>query len=185
MRTFVIGCNHRSAPVEMRERIAFDESDLPRALQALTRRFPCCEAVLLSTCNRTELYVARPVHDRPRFEDVVEFIADFRGIAAADFAEGLYHYADAEAVRHLFCVVSSLDSMVLGETQIANQVKVAYDVAMSVGTIGQPLTALFHGRSACRRTFARGRTSHPVGSAWAARLWISPGRSSPGSTTSA
>lgn len=143
MRTFVIGCNHRSAPVEMRERIAFDEADIPRALQALTRRFPSCEAVLLSTCNRTELYVARPVHDRPRFEDVVEFIADFRGIAAADFAEGLYHYADAEAVRHLFRVASSLDSMVLGETQIANQVKAAYDVAMSVGTIGQPLTALF------------------------------------------
>ena len=143
MRTFVIGCNHRSAPVEVRERIVFDEADVPRALQTLTERFPDCEAVLLSTCNRTELYISRPLHGVPRIKEVIEFIADFHGIAAADFAKGLYHYEDAEAIRHLFRVASSLDSMVLGETQIANQAKVAYDTATSAGTIGRQLKSLF------------------------------------------
>ena len=127
----------------MRERIVFNEADVPRALQELSLRFPCCEAVLLSTCNRMELYITRPIHGRPRFTDLIDFFSEFHGVPSADFVEGLYHYEDAEAIRHLFRVTSSLDSMVLGETQIANQAKAAYDVAAKVGTMGKQLKSLF------------------------------------------
>lgn len=143
MRTLVIGCNHRSAPVELRERIAFDAAQIDRALQQLSLRFPCCEAVLISTCNRMELYLARPVHGQPRLEQAIEFIADFHDVPVDQIAASFYHHEDIEAVRHLFRMVSSLDSMVLGESQILSQAKEAFERARAAGTTGKRLEALF------------------------------------------
>jgi len=80
MRTFVVGCNHRSAPVEKREKIAFGEAAVPTALESFKRQFPEAEVVLLSTCNRVEFYVSRPMHGRPRIDETIAFIGEFHGI---------------------------------------------------------------------------------------------------------
>ena len=169
MRTLVIGCNHRSAPVEVRERIAFDPAAVDRALRELTIRFPCSEGVLISTCNRMELYVSRPVHGHPRIDEVIQFIADFHGISAADITASFFHHEDVEAVRHLFRMVSSLDSMVLGVSQILAQARQAYELARSVGTVGKRLDALF------QHAFAAAKEIH-------AKTAIATGRLSVGST---
>lgn len=143
MRTLVVGCNHRSAPVEIRERIAFGEAEVARALQMFREAFPTSECVLLSTCNRMEMYVARPINVPPRISETVEFIGRCRGLPPSAFAGGLYSKEDTEAVRHLFRVVSSLDSMVVGETQILGQVKTAFESAQAAGTVGNRLNDLF------------------------------------------
>jgi glutamyl-tRNA reductase len=169
MRTIVIGCNHRSAPVEVRERIAFDPSGVPRAIEQLRGKHPECEVVLVSTCNRMEFYLARPLQGRPRFEDVVHFLAEFHGIVPQDFATSLYHYEDVEAVRHLFRVVSSLDSMVLGESQILAQTREGFEIARSHRTVGPALEPLF------QRAFSVAKDIHT-------RTAIATGRLSVGST---
>lgn len=167
MRTIVIGCNHRTALIEIRERLAFDRKAAADALRGLRRRFPCCEAVIVSTCNRTELYVARPIHGHPRIEEAIDFLASCRGLAANAFSRSVYHYEDIEAIRHLFRVVSSLDSMVLGDSQILAQVKEAVAVATEVGMIGSHLQTLF------QRAFAAAKEIHT-------RTDISGGRTSVG-----
>ena len=169
MRTFVIGCNHRTAPVEVRERIAFDAPAVPQALQRLGERFPCTETVLVSTCNRMEFYVARPVAGRPRIDEVIDFIGDFHGLGAQEFGAALYSHEDVEAVRHLFRVVSSLDSMVLGESQILAQTKDAFETARTIGTVGKTLGGLFP------RAFNVAKDIHT-------RTTIATGRVSVGST---
>lgn len=143
MRLLVIGCNHRSAPVEVRERIAFDAAGVKRALGMFRESFPDTECVLLSTCNRMELYVARPEGGAPRIGEAISFIGDCHGVDASLFANALYTYEDAEAVRHLFRVISSLDSMVVGETQIVGQVKTAFELARSADTAERTLNDLF------------------------------------------
>ncbi|MBI4580043.1 MAG: glutamyl-tRNA reductase [Planctomycetes bacterium] len=168
MRTLVVGCNHRSAPVEMRERIAFDEAAAARALAQFREAFPAAECVLVSTCNRLELYVARPVHGQPRIAEVMEFIGRCHGVPASTFASGLYSFEDVEAVRHLFRVAGSLDSMVIGETQILGQVKTAFEQAQAAGTVGRTLNDLF------QRAFRVAKCVHSTG--------ITAGRLSVGST---
>lgn len=143
MRTFVVGCNHRSAPLEKREKIAFDQAALPAALRRFRERFPEAEVALLSTCNRMEFYVARPAQAHPRIEEIVQFIAEFHGIEPQEFADSLYVCEDLQAVRHLLRVASSLDSMVLGESQILGQTREAYETARAAGTIGRRLDGLF------------------------------------------
>jgi glutamyl-tRNA reductase len=143
MRILVIGCNHRSTRVEVRERIAFDETAAPRALRMLKERFPEAETVILSTCNRTEFYVARPLHGRPRIEELIEFVSQFHGLPITEFSEGFYNHEDIEAVRHLFRVVSALDSMVLGESQILAQTRAAFDMAKTEQAAGSALQPLF------------------------------------------
>ncbi len=167
MRTVVIGCNHRTAPVEVRERLAFDAAACAEALRRLRERFPCCEAVLLSTCNRTELYVARPVHGHPRIEEAIGFLAENRGVAVHEFSPSTYHYEDAEALRHLFRVAGSIDSMVVGESQILAQVKSAFTLAREAGMAGRHLDAVF------QRAFAVAKEIH-------ARTGVSSGRTSVG-----
>ncbi|MCL2330514.1 MAG: glutamyl-tRNA reductase [Phycisphaerae bacterium] len=159
MRTLVIGCNHRSAGIETRERIAFDESAVLRALQLFRETFPATECVLLSTCNRMEIYAARPLqyssqhlphhslqnssHRSPRLTELVAFIARCHDVDPALFASSLYHHEGSAAVRHLFRVSSSLDSMVIGETQILGQVKSALALARQAGTVDQHLDNVF------------------------------------------
>ena len=129
MRTFVLGCNHRTAPVSVREKLAFDDRSCGQALQQFTKTFPEAEVAILSTCNRTEMYLMRPVRAEPRLPQAIRFLAEHRGIPVHEFGETLYHYEEAEAVRHLFRVVSSLDSMVVGESGILAQTKHALQLA--------------------------------------------------------
>jgi glutamyl-tRNA reductase len=139
----LLGLNHATAPLEVREKVAFSGGGRERAIEAMRAKFPDAEVALLSTCNRVELYVARAVHGRPRAEELIEFVAEFNGVDAREFAEHLYQKTDREVVAHLFTVASSLDSMVLGETQIIGQVREAYDAARALGATGSILNPLF------------------------------------------
>jgi len=143
MKIVSIGLNHRTAPVGIREKLAFDSAATIRALRLLRQRYPGAEFVLLSTCNRVELYSAsKGAVVRP--EDLTRFLAEFHGVAADDFNHFLYVHPGAEAVRHLLLVASSMDSMVVGEVQIINQVKEAYRLACSAKSTGKILNRLFH-----------------------------------------
>jgi glutamyl-tRNA reductase len=142
-RLLMLGLNHSTAPLEVRERLAFSSGQREAALQAFHTRFADAEAVLLSTCNRVELYTARAVHGHPRAQEMAQFLADFHGVDAEQFRPHLYEKADRDVVGHLFSVAASLDSMVLGETQILGQVRESYDAARQAGSAGALLNPLF------------------------------------------
>ena len=125
----MVGCNHRTAPVTVREKLAFSDDDCADALRQFNEQFPAAEAVLLSTCNRTEMYLARPVRSKPTLQEAIAWLAECRGIALHEFSPSLYQHEDAEAVRHLFRVAASLDSMVVGESGILAQTKHALEIA--------------------------------------------------------
>jgi glutamyl-tRNA reductase len=141
-RLLLLGLNHTTAPLEVRERLAFNTSARDQALAAFNARFPGCEAVLLSTCNRVELYAARPIHEHPRPAELIAFLAESRGLPSSAFSGHLYEKTNRDVVEHLFNVVSSLDSMVLGETQILGQVREAYEAATRCRTAGPLLNPL-------------------------------------------
>jgi glutamyl-tRNA reductase len=135
---FVVGISWRTAPVAVREKLAFRDEELVGALQAMTAALPVAEALLVSTCNRVEVYgVAKPGSDPTG--QVRAFLATERGLAPADVADVLYDYRGSAAVHHVFTVASALDSLVLGEAQILGQLKVAYGVATGAGTSGPVL----------------------------------------------
>jgi len=119
----MIGCDFRSAPVELREKLAFDDAKLDRALDELVSRYDC-EAVILSTCNRVELYIARadlaPALD---VELIAEFLSDIHSVPAPAIMPALLSLHATDTVNHLFRVAGGLDSMIVGEGQIAGQVK--------------------------------------------------------------
>jgi glutamyl-tRNA reductase len=140
MRFSITGVNHRSAPIEVRERLAFDEPSLAAALLDLKRRPGFCEGMILSTCNRVE--VALTCEDATALLAVDEFLADTRNVARDWVTPYLYRYEDGEAIRHLFRVAASLDSMVIGEPQILGQLKSAYAVAKEHGAVGGFLDTL-------------------------------------------
>ncbi|MBA4188081.1 MAG: glutamyl-tRNA reductase [Planctomycetaceae bacterium] len=159
MNLRAIGCNVESATVELREKLAFDATKLARALAELPARYGT-EAVVLGTCNRVEIYLARPEEDAPVHSPLIaEFLAEVHGVPAADILSHLYELHDAEAVRHLFRVTSGLDSVVIGETQIAGQVKDAYDVAQKADATGPLLNTLF---PAATRVSRRVRTETKI-----------------------
>ncbi|MBN1344630.1 MAG: glutamyl-tRNA reductase [Phycisphaerae bacterium] len=143
MRPIVVGCNHKTAPLELREKLTLDEPRARQAMDALRRDYDGCEVVVLSTCNRSEFYVARPTHARPREDDMVRFLAGLCSAAPDDLVEHLYVHDGRNAVDHLFRVASSLDSMVVGETQILNQVKQALAAAEAGGAVGKALKSVF------------------------------------------
>ena len=142
MRLEVVGMNHRTAEVAVRERLAFDRSAAAGALALFARRWPTAEGVLLSTCNRVEVYAASR-DAGPSADALAEFLAAARGLAVEEFAHSLYSHGGRDAVRHLFSVVSGLDSQVVGETQISGQVRDAYHAALDAGTTGVVLNGLF------------------------------------------
>ena len=157
MTLLAVGCSHRTTPVAVREKLGFREDQLPRALEVLTTRLDC-EAVILSTCNRVELYLGRVLDHPTRAavpldgDAVVAFLADFHGVAAEDFRAHLYVHQHADAVRHLFRVAASLDSLIVGEGQIAGQVKKAYELGQKCDAPGPLLHALFpHARRVAKR----------------------------------
>ncbi len=143
MNLRAIGCNVSSASVELREKLAFDAPKTQRALAELNARF-AAEAVVLGTCNRVEIYVARQDTVAPLHAPLMaEFLAEVHGVPAADIFTHLYEHADEAAARHLFRVAAGLDSVVVGEGQIAGQVKDAYECAQQLTATGPLLNALF------------------------------------------
>jgi len=139
---FVVGANFRSAPLELLERLAIDAERRPKALAGLLDLEHVHEAVVVSTCNRVEVYTAIS-----RFHgaagDVRRFLADFSGLALEEFAGHLYDWYEERAVRHLFGVAAGVDSMVIGEAQILGQVREAFTAAQAERTVGPVLSALF------------------------------------------
>ena len=140
MKLQLVGCSHQTTPVEIRQQLAFAAKDLPEAIEGLQDRFPNTETVVLSTCNRVEVYTAAENHNEvPSHEEVAQFLADFHHINPEKIMGELFLQSGEEAVRHLFYVAASLDSMVVGESQILGQVKKAYEDATRLGSTG-PLT---------------------------------------------
>jgi len=139
---FVVGANFRSAPLELLERLAVDAERRPKALAGLLDLEHVHEAVVVSTCNRVEVYTAIS-----RFHgaagDVRRFLADLHGLGLEEFASHLYDYYEERAVRHLFAVAAGVDSMVVGEAQILGQVREAFSAAQAERTVGPVLSALF------------------------------------------
>jgi glutamyl-tRNA reductase len=157
MNLRLIGVNHNSAPVEVRERLAIPESRLAEAMQRLAQHPGVDEGLILCTCNRVEL-LARSRNGASA--DLPRFLHEYFGLAPAVLEPYLYDYSEAEAIRHLFRVTSSLDSMVVGEAQILGQVKEAYATARAVGAVSSQLDLLL------TRAFAvakRVRTETAVG----------------------
>src|SRR5580658_6945323 len=141
---FIVGVNHRTAAVAVRERLAFAEDEFVLALRRLKEHAPAvAECALLSTCNRVE-FVAVASDPARAAADIIEFIAADRRVEPSAFADALYRFEDREAARHLFRVAASLDSMVVGEPQILGQVKLAYAQAAEAGTVGMVLHRAFH-----------------------------------------
>jgi glutamyl-tRNA reductase len=138
MQLYALGLNHHTAPLAIRERVAFQPEHLGDALHDLTHVHSVREAAILSTCNRTELYFAA---EQP--QAAADWLAGFHHLPLADVSPYLYAYPQRDAVRHVFRVASGLDSMVLGEPQILGQVKEAARRAEEAGTLGTLLHKLF------------------------------------------
>ncbi len=138
-----IGLNHKTAPVEIRERLAFSSEDTPKVLEAMRQDTCVDEIALFSTCNRVEFLLA--TKDAPKaVEAVKDFMAEFKNTPRHTFEQALYVYHGDEAVRHIFRVAASLDSMVVGEPQILGQIKESYLHACDYRTCGVVLNRLMH-----------------------------------------
>lgn len=134
MKFLITGLNHKTAPVEVRERLAFNDRLLPQALEQLSQRPGLLESMILSTCNRVEIAVTSDEHTNPE-EAVEAFLAESQQVDRSWVQPYLYRYDGQDAIRHLFRVAASLDSMVVGEPQILGQLKQAYATAKAQGTI--------------------------------------------------
>jgi glutamyl-tRNA reductase len=152
MNLVTVGVSFRSADVALRERVAFTDDQRDAAAADLAARFGC-EAVVLSTCNRVELYLARPADgELPDAELLAEFLSEFHRIDPGTLRPHLVARRDADGIGHLFRVAASLDSLILGEGQIAGQVKAAFESGLRLGTTGPTLNALFqHAQKAAKR----------------------------------
>ena len=139
MQLALVGISHKTAPVEIRERLAFNSEALRSALTALVGRQEITEAIILSTCNRVEV-VAESPDDRL----IREFLCEFHQIPHDSVSQHFYSFRNADAIRHVFRVAASLDSMMIGEPQILGQVKEAYRIAADAGTVGMHLSALMN-----------------------------------------
>jgi glutamyl-tRNA reductase len=143
MHLVLLGVSHRTAPVDLRERLDFSSRDLGAAVEALATRPSADESVVLSTCNRSEIYVASSDPERVRPE-LIQFLSEYHGVPADAFTPHLFTYSDAEAAEHLFRVAAGLDSLVVGEPQILGQVKDAFQAAADRRCTGPVLSKLFH-----------------------------------------
>ncbi len=142
MHLFLLGVSHRTAPVDVRERLDFSIRDVGAAVEALCARASTAESVVLSTCNRSELYVVSENVSRAR-EELVSFLSEYHSLPRETFTPHLFAREDAEAVHHLFRVAAGLDSLVVGEPQILGQVKDAFGVADDRRCSGPFLNKLF------------------------------------------
>ena len=145
MEIVLVGLNHRSAPVEVRERVSFTNDQARRAAEELRARGILHETLVLSTCNRSEVYGVPPETTRESAAALSNYLSSFHSVQLDLLSPSLYHHYDRNAVRHLFRVSSGLDSMMLGETEILGQVREAYRIAYEHGATGPVLNRLFQG----------------------------------------
>jgi len=160
MKLLLVGISHRTAPVELRERVDFNVRGVSEALSTLTNRGSVREAVIVSTCNRAEIYAACDDAAETR-QDITRFISEFTDVPASDVAPHIQDLVDVDAARHLFRVAAGLDSLVVGEPQILGQVKEAHTSATEEHTSGPILNRLFH---SCFGVGKRVRTETGLGS---------------------
>jgi len=141
MSIIVVGLSHKSAPIEVREKLNFPENTLPDALRKLMTYEGIRESLIISTCNRVEIYAS--VQDSAAGVDrIKQFISEYHGLSRESLDQSLYVYPDAQGVRHTFRVASSLDSMVVGEAQILGQLKDAFDISLKTKTTSTILNKL-------------------------------------------
>jgi glutamyl-tRNA reductase len=159
MPVLALGVSHRRAPVELLERLAFIDEDLPKAYRSLLDLEAVHEGVVLSTCNRVEVF-ASVENYHAGFLDLKRFLCESREVTPDDLAQPLYSHYEDQAADHLFSVASGIDSMVLGEPQILSQVREAYRMADAEGATGPLLSALFRGAI---RTGRRARAETAIG----------------------
>ncbi|HEX8834042.1 MAG TPA: glutamyl-tRNA reductase, partial [Abditibacteriaceae bacterium] len=166
MQLFLLGLNHKTAPVEVREQLSLSSSRLPLALRGLRDQGGAREVAILSTCNRAEIYAVGAADAGPRIE---QFLSEFHHLPQRGLQTHLYRHSNAESARHLFRVASGIDSLVLGESQILGQVKTAFEEARANGAISNVLDELFRRAISCgKRARAEtdiGRGALSVGSA--------------------
>ncbi len=141
MSIVVVGLSHKTAPIEVREKLNFPESTLPAALGKLMSYEGVRESLIVSTCNRVEIY-ASVQESAKGIDRIKQFVSDYHGLSREALEQSLYVYPDAQGVRHTFRVASSLDSMVLGEAQILGQLKDAFDTALKTKTTSTILNKL-------------------------------------------
>ena len=144
MKIRVTGLNHKTAPISVREKLTFSGAQVSETLLQLKDRFPEADFSLLSTCNRTEIYLAARRNTIPDTDELVRFISTIREVETETFKRFLYVYDNEEAVRHLLTVATSLDSLIVGESQIVAQVKESYRLAVKAKCTGKVLNRLFH-----------------------------------------
>ena len=138
----LVGVNHKTTPVEIREKLAFTKGKIEESIDRLLNYPDIIEHTILSTCNRVEIYARANCHDSA-IKSVKQFICDFHELSSVELEDHFYSYKNEEAVEHLFRVSSSLDSMILGEAQILGQVKDAYSLARDLRSTGLVLNQLF------------------------------------------
>ena len=144
MSIVLVGLNHKTAPVEVRERLAFSDDACAHVLKALVDGEVVEEALIVSTCNRVEVLTSTRTSSELVSERITQFLGEGREVSKTVFVPHLYSHLDDSAVRHIFRVASSLDSMVVGEPQILGQGRRAYSLAVSAGTAGRVLNRLVH-----------------------------------------
>jgi glutamyl-tRNA reductase len=145
MEIILVGLNHRTAPVEVRERVSFTADQARRAADELRARGIFEETLVLSTCNRSEVYGVPPESSHDSLKGLATFLSEFHSVGSEILIRSLYHHYDRNAVRHLFRVAAGLDSMLLGEAEILGQVRDAYKSAHEQGATGPVLNRLFQG----------------------------------------
>src|SRR5439155_1239864 len=145
MEIVLVGLNHRTASVEVREKVSFTAEQAQRAAEELRARGILEETLVLSTCNRSEVYGVPPESSHECAPGLSTFLSEFHSVRADVLGVSLYHHYDQEAVRHLFRVAAGLDSMLLGEAEILGQVREAYRFAHEHGATGPVLNRLFQG----------------------------------------
>ena len=145
MEIVLVGLNHRSAPVEVREKVSFTNDQARQAAEELRARGILHETLVLSTCNRSEIYGVPPETARESAAALSNYLSSFHSVELELLSPSLYHHYDRYAVRHLFRVASGLDSMMLGEAEILGQVREAYRIAYEQGATGPVLNRLFQG----------------------------------------
>jgi glutamyl-tRNA reductase len=142
MHLFLLGVSHKTAPVDLREKLDFSSRDVGAAVEALAARSSAAESVVLSTCNRSEIYVASDALDTAR-EEIVRFLSEYHQLPAESFTPHLFSFSEAEVAQHLFRVAAGLDSLMVGEPQILGQVKDAFQAAAERRCTGPVLRKLF------------------------------------------
>ena len=164
MSLLALGINHKTAPVKIREQLSFAPESIPGALADLTSQEAVNEAVILSTCNRTEIYCQLDYNDQEANRILVQWLKNHHNLNNTEISDFLYLHPDKEAVRHMLRVASGLDSLVLGEPQILGQLKGAFAVAKQAGSIGHMMHRLFQHTFSCALTNPTGFRVRPPNS---------------------